>query len=252
MAQWERQRTIGGWGGRRQGAKNKTVIEKFFKKLNTTINVGNRKGLEQLAQPLVDEIATTIPGFNDYTEGLANSYAATVFSKRQAVRTVYHETGHRGVPHTGKKGGRWVALTTERHGLPGYEIINKGTLNEYKVRSRNARKSSRRRYLRKWEKMGGYRSVTTYGARKNGKKFGAYSALQGGGDSRAQNWLIIENKAPYADWVNRGIWNRLTHTRNRRYRVMPDAITRKIGPRATELIRVVTLKELKAAGFTVK
>ena len=248
MAEWERQRSRGKWGGRKPGSKNKTEIEKFFKKLNEAVNVGNRKGLEQLAQPLVDEIATTMPGFNDYSEGLINSYAATVFSQKKPVKTVFHETGQRGVVHIGKNGGRWVALTRERHGQKGFEIINQGTSSEYKIKSRNARKSSRRRYLKKWEKMGGYRQ-NTWGGRRNGKQIGYTPMVAGSG--RAQNWLVIENRAPYAEWVNRGIRNPWSKRKNTPRRVMQDSVTRKIGPHATELVRTVTINELKAAGFKV-
>ena len=241
-------------GGRPAGAKNKTEIEKLFKKIQFAVNVGNRKGLEELAQPLVDEIATTMPGFNDYTEALANSYAATVFSNRKPVKTVFHDTGHRGIVRRSRgknaKGGRWVYLTNRRHGLGGRITYNKGTKNEYSQYGRNVRDPRKKRYLKSWEKLGGEYRKNTWGGRRNGRQIG-YTPMTSGAP-QAQNWLVIENRAPYADWVNRGVRNPLSGKRNSPRRVMQNAVVRKIGPRATELVRTVVLKELKAAGFKVK
>lgn len=264
---------------RPKGSKNiDHAFEEIYKKLQTAINVGTRKGLEKFAQPLVDEYAKYEPKFNDYSKGLVNSYAATVFASRRPVKTVYHKENIPAIQY-GKNGARWVPLTTERHGQTRtieetitrtYTLPWGGTREaKVKVRKRVDKKSARRRYLKSWEKLGGYRgkrfrdsegvstverngpgrSVTGFSGRRALRYNAGY--FTGNGRSAAQNWIVLENKAPYADWVQRGIYNPFSHRKNRKYRVMMGAITEKVNSKGTELVRMVTKKELKQAGFKV-
>lgn len=235
------------------GVKNNPYRAPYdiYKGIKKNIEIGTGKGLEKLAQPLVDEIAENEARYNDYTGNLVNSYSATVFVQRNPKKTVYHESGSRAVVHHTPNGAKWVYLTKERHGLPSVEEIQKtiqyswGTREiTYKNRNRHGRKSRKKRYLKRWEKLTGYRRSVF--------KRSSYSAL-GGGSAQAKNFIIVENQAPYADWVQRGVYNPLSHRRNHRYNVLGNSIVmRNKKGRMTDMIRYATIEQLKKAGFKVK
>lgn len=240
--------------GRRSGSRNfsrQAFTESRLKGIMYGIRDAVQKGaavsLEELAPEFLRYVATSEPEFNDYTGNLVNAYAATLFVKRKYVKTFFHETGKRGIIKRGPKGGRYAFLQKPlRHyegrrrkmlveregGMAGFRSV-------YKYREYFNYKDRQIRYLKKWEKLGGYR-------RRSAMKGVNYSA-RGFGSAYAQNFLRIENQAPYAEMVQQGRGGAHKH-----YRVLRGANVARMTSRATELTKMVTLQELKKAGFKVR
>ena len=55
MAEWERQRSIGKWGGRQKGSTNlNKALKSIIKEVEKAGNVGSGKGLMEIAPLYVD------------------------------------------------------------------------------------------------------------------------------------------------------------------------------------------------------
>lgn len=231
-------------GGNIKGTKKFTYgAYRFNKKvmsdLSNAVGKGSKISMEEFAPILLKYIADTEPGFNSYTGNLENSYVANVFNGRQLVKTIYHDTGIHGVIHTNSSGARWVKLTKRRHGRRTKEtfIISPG---EKFSQISNTAKLRGYRYLKKWENERGYR-------RRNYHRGTRYSAANYG-SPYAQSFIIIENQAPYAQWVqqnSKGI--------HRHYNVLRQAaVIKTIMPKGSALVKAFTRQELKKARFDIR
>jgi hypothetical protein len=237
--------------GRQIGTKNfsaqgfdKKRLRGILFNMSKAVSKGAAKSLEEIAPSFLAYVATTEPGFNDYTGNLADSYAATLFIRRKYVKTFYHSTNRHGEIHHGPRGGRWVALLPPaRHNIRRKTLLDEETRRIYRHRHEWAvyDASKAKRYLKKWEKEGGYK-----GKRTAVKGNASYSASRFG-SPYAQNFLRIENHAPYAEMVQQGKGGTHKH-----YRVLRGSAVYNITKKATALVKAVTLRELKEAGFKVK
>lgn len=235
--------------GRRIGSKNysaqpftRSRLRGILFNMTGAVNKGAAKSLEEIAPSFLAYVASTEPEFNDYTGNLANAYAATLFVRRRYVKTFYHDTGRHGVVRTGPRGGRWVALLPPaRHKvrrkklLPEAERAAARHRHEWGVEGIPAK-----RYLKRWEREAGY------SGKKTAFRGAGYSAAAFG-SPYAQNFLRIENHAPYAEMVQQGRGSVHKH-----YRVLRGSALYKMTQKTAALVKTVTLKELKAAGFKVK
>lgn len=237
--------------------ENKAFDEKEIKDIVDDIYLSTIKAaigahtitLDQIANEMISR-ATADAGFNEYTGNLYNSYQATVVSNNSLVK-VLRPSPHRGIIAFGgrrKKGvwiksgdSRWSPLMKERHPFPKQGPRLPGA----RKKSRKSGDGVRIRFLKKYEKSvsdDGYSEDTIMNS------FGSanfrFGYLQGGGDGLVRSGILLENTAPYADAVHI------------RYRVlnkaMPRTIIGKYRNKGTNLIRVMTKRALKAAGFNIK
>lgn len=236
--------------GRRIGSKNysaqpftKSRLRGILFNMSTAVHKGAAKSLEEIAPSFLAYVASTEPEFNDYTGNLANAYAATLFVRRKYVKTFYHDTGRHGVVHEGPRGGRWVALLPPaRHKIKRKKLLPIAERSSVRHRHEWDKFAAVpvKRYLKRWERENGY------SGKRTASRGGSYSASRFG-SPYAQNFLRIENHAPYAEMVQQGRGSVHKH-----YRVLRGAALYKMTQSATALVKSVTLKELKAAGFKVK
>lgn len=210
--------------------------------MGSAFEKGAARSLEDLAPRFLAYVARTEPTFNDFTGNLANSYTAQVFIRRKYKKTFYHDTGRHGTVHIGPRGGRWVALMPPaRHKvrrkllLPESERSAQRHTHEWQGIGNPPEK----RYLKSWENPNGYR-------RNTGLRGASYSA-GAFGSAYAQNFMRIENQAPYAEMVQQGRGGVHKH-----YRVLRGAAVNQLTSQATELVKMVTLQELRKAGFKVR
>lgn len=234
--------------GRRIGSKNfsaqpftRSRLRDILFNMSMAVNKGTAKSLEEIAPSFLAYIAKTEPEFNDFTGNLANAYAATLFIRRKYVKTFYHDTGrHASGVHYGPRGGVWVPLLPPaRHKVRRKRLIDKENRTSRHKYEWGVEGVPAKRYLKPWEKMNGYRGRTAF-------RGGSYSASTFG-SPYAQNFLRIENQAPYAEMVQQGRGG--TH---RHYRVLRGSAAYRMTQSATALVKSITLKELKAAGFKIK
>lgn len=234
--------------GRHIGTKNFSVrvfsnpqLKSILYNIGETINKGASKSLEDLAPRFLAYVAQTEPQFNDYTGNLLNAYTARLYVRRKYVKTFFHDTGRHGAVHRGPKGGRWVSLMPPaRHKVRRKQLLPESERSAARHRHEwGVGGEPNKRYLKPWENPNGYRKNT--GLR--GSSFSAASF----GSAKAQNFLRISNQSPYAEMVQQGRGGTHKH-----YRVLRGAAVSKMSSQATELVKMVTLQELKKAGFKVK
>lgn len=207
-----------------------------------------KKGVEvsliDIARTLLDSVVKTEPQFNDYTGNLVNSYVAHVFRQRRYALTLRHDTEPRGTVIYGPRGGRRAKMIRPRHSVRRWQSkdVTGNIRGEWggknKTQSWESKALGHYRYLRKWEKDIGY-GYRTYGGK------GSYSAF--GGAKYAQNWITIENQAPYAADVQMGRGRTSRH-----FNVLRGAFVRKRTSKMTTLVQNVLNQELKKAGFKIK
>lgn len=201
--------------------------------------------VETIGRRFLDYIATTEPGFNDYTGNLANSYAAKIFVKGKYLKTLFHDAGYIGKIYTthGRRGGRYALLRTP----PRHKISSRKKMAVYvDPAGRHTREVEQfeaserpKRYLKHWEKRR-YRNWN-----RNYDKGLVFRDKKGRFITQA--WIEIENQAPYAAMVQQN--KNLPHSR---YNVLRGARVEKLRNEATMLVKRVTIANLRKAGFNVK
>lgn len=235
--------------GRRIGTKNFSVrsftnsqLKSLLYNMNGAFNKGAARSLEEMTPQFLAYLAQTEPGFNDFTGNLANSYTAQLYVRRKYVKSFFHDTGRHGTVHHGPRGGRWVSLMPPaRHKVRRKQLLpeSERSAARHTHEWQNVGNTPEKRYLKKWENPNGYRKNT--GLR--GSSFSAASF----GSAKAQNFVRFSNQAPYAEMVQQGKGGVHRH-----YRVLRGAAVSKMTSKATEIVKYVTLQELKKAGFKVK
>lgn len=243
---------------------NRAYTEKEVKKIGDAIYVATTTGaivahkrtLDQIAEELLKQTLFSAE-FNEYTGNLYNSYQTTVISNGK-VTNVYRPKPHTGYVMQGgrrkrgvwiKKGNsRWSPLMKERHRI---KVKSQGPrLPGMGNKSRKSGDGIRIRFLKSYEKNPTATGYSDLGMQKsigNGARnpqFRIGRMQQGGGDGLVRSGIVVENTAPYADAVNLR-YNVLKHSTERR-------VHSKYGGKGANLVRIMTKRMLKDAGFNVK
>ena len=215
---------------------------------------GTKRALEDFAPQLLEETVEQEAAFNNYLGNLEGSYVAVVISNGVRRKIFYHEPETCGRIVTGKKGGRKVFLSKKRHGLKrwvmnpkwqprfkraGYYKTPTGRIvyremerhgyHKY-IRSKNEDEPRPYRYIKKGEKISGYRHMIW----KN-----RASKYQIG---RKKSFIRIMNIAPYAPYVQ------YAKGRTVHYNVLRGPLMNRFG----QMYKDVLLSELKERGFRAK
>lgn len=192
--------------------------------------------------------------FNEYTGNLYNSYRATIVSNGEVVDYIYPDKPHMGkVHHTRKtkKGrgiNRYSPIMKRRHPVPLREprlVLNVKRRNNM-PKGLNNRKIVR--YLKRYEKNPSEKGYNELGVKTpgGGAKLRIGYLQPGAGGGIIRSGVILENTAPYADAV---------HVR---HNVLKKSLAKRVynkeyaGGKGANLLRVLTKRTLKEAGYDIK
>lgn len=180
------------------------LFEEIKKKVTiatyATAGATSVKVTAEMAKDVINHVYSKRGKYNVYTGNLDRSYMATAVQGRRISAVVYPDNLPKGNPVD--PGTRRVKIAQVNHGN-GLWVKQ----NSYK-RWRSRRKGIKAkeymrmyRYLKKWENIGGYRNKSVaYGRAGDMSGFGR---MAGDKLNRIQSGIIIENTAPYADYVTR-------------------------------------------------
>jgi hypothetical protein len=230
----------------RNNNKSYRLRDYQLKKITAGIRAGVEKGaavsLTQIAPKLLENIVEQEARFNNYTGNLEESYVAVVFTKGK--KTIFDHNAKDDDKNTvvpTKGGGRKVKVALIRHGERAagwFEVgsTNRGKRGEhrYERKKEKINAATAFRYLKKWEKEDGYKKMATLGMRR--ERVNARGLT---------SYLQIRNVAPYAAAVQYG-------KRGVHYNVLRGAMIKNMRNEMFQLIKIVTLKELKGQGLNVK
>ena len=230
----------------------KAILDSISFVAQASMHYAKKKTLYDVAEESLI-IATRNAGFNEYTGNLYNSYNAAVMHNGRIVFSFGPSTPHKGtVDNTSgrrargvwiKKGNsRFSPLRINRHPLPKQGPRMGGT---GKNKSRKSGNGHPIRFLKEYEK-----NPSKFGYRDLALGMSSLTHMHGlldiGGkrDHRIKSGVIVQNTAPYSGAVER------------RYNVLSASTIRnlpsKYTSKGTQLIRVITKRSLKKAGFDIK
>ncbi len=210
---------------------------------NLAVEAASAKTIEEIAPKYLNSVISQEAQFNNYTGNLESAYVAEVYRQRKLSKRIHADEIRkikRGVVKVGKRGGRYVKIVNpprheirSRRANPDYD--KNAVSGTHKYETYKEYDTKRIRYLKKWEKTGGYKSNRTH-KRANYMR------------GRAQNFITIRNTAPYAASVQMG------KGRHKHYNVLRGGlpIATAMRKEAGELLRTTVLQELKKAGFKVR
>ena len=212
-------------------------------------SVANRKLLELIAKQLADNAAEKEPEFNDYTGNLVSSYSADIYSNGyyQGLSRQYSKL-KRGTIDTAPNGRKIAFLSRPpRHGARVKRRLSAKdaalTRHRYEI-SYNKKKLAEFRYLKPWERQstGGYRDPSDIAHRKEARDM-LKKARENETGKRftARSYILLTNKAPYADFVQRG------SNKRKHYNVLRGAYGARSLSHYNSLLKMITLQEIEDA-----
>ena len=244
----------GGKGIRTRGRSyNSNDILRLFGKIKQAAKngawKGYQEGVEQIATDMLKrEVlrARQNPSgrtWNDYTGNLERSYSATIVSQGKTIRRIYYESKLKANNiYPGPKGGKYAFIQKPLHHKPpaAFKFKSRKTGKKYKPGPKYLLKNGEYiRYLNKMEKR--MLAGSDYRNRASQAKIGSWRGGAAGWGTFEENDIIIENTAPYADYVRR-----------RGFRVLQSATVRQYKDKMKKFVRIATVQELKKAGFDIR
>lgn len=204
-----------------------------------------------VAQQMVNNVAEREPRFNDYTGNLVSSYSADVFiggdySPQQSKFSKLY----RGEIEPRRGRNRAKLRRPPRHGARIFRRLSegdaklarrKGVYEEGNIK--HAELLPQYRYLKPWERQstGGYRQPNEVAYRREARKMARDDVRRSGGTFTARSYILITNKAPYADFVQRG------SNKRKHYNVLRGGLGVRSLSKYNMLLKQVTLKEIEEA-----
>lgn len=205
----------------------------------------NLRTLEEIGPEMFNRLLNNKRLYNEYTGNLSKSYVMTVVRGRRVVASVDNRNAGGSNVEIGPRGGRFAELSERRHKPAVFRFKKRGG-KKYKTPKNMLRPEKHDkivRYLRPVERKGGYMHKRIAYGQEN--YIGGFGRIAGDSLNRKQSGIIIENVAPYADFVNKRGYKVLAQGIQRRYRS-------RWSSRYNQLYRVATRQMLLKAGFKLR